>query len=422
MEEYLLTLLLLLVAVALAQTSYLVYRTLRKDKRQNNKSIFVDTSVLMDGRILEVAKAGFITDELVIPRTVIGELQLLSDGSDSSRRTRARHGLDVARELRTMDSVSATLLQDGSMAPEGVDERLLKLAKKHGGAIMTIDFNLNKVAQVEDIPVMNINELAKVIRAEHLPGERYKLELIQKGQNQQQAVGYTKDGIMVVVDNAQKKIGTTVDIEITRAIQTDAGRMLFAKIVEETKMLQTPKPGIAKKLLNSGGRQRSKAVKSAVKLQAEPKSTSTPKSSEKPAEKHHKQAEKPVAKAEVKSESRAEEKKQDRKPDRKIYDRKKPASRVPSKEQAPAKTQVPKSQDVKTKSEDRPRLFSSRSDVEPTQTKREDRPKSSSSVNSGSSSKQTKPSANTPKSDNAKPQRKPRKNPEEDLMKLINNQ
>lgn len=412
MEEYLLTLLLLLVAVALGQTSYLVYRTLRKDKRQNNKSIFVDTSVLMDGRILEVAKAGFITGELVIPRTVIGELQLLSDGSDSSRRTRARHGLDVARELRTMDSVSATLLQDGSMAPEGVDERLLKLAKKHGGAIMTIDFNLNKVAQVEDIPVMNINELAKVIRAEHLPGERYKLELIQKGQNQQQAVGYTKDGIMVVVDNAQKKIGTTVDIEITRAIQTDAGRMLFAKIVEETKMLQTPKPGIAKKLLNSGGRQRNKVVKSASKQVEESKPVSTPKPAEKPVEKTLAFTEKPTSKPEHKH----ADKKQGKKPDFKKNDNKKPAYKSNTKERTAAKPATAKVKEPSTKAEDRPRLFSSRSDVEPTQTEK----KPQSKHVTVAKPKQARPTPS--RTDSAKLQRKARKNPEEDLMNLINSQ
>ena len=141
-----------------------------------------------------------------------------------------------------MDTVDVHLLQDGSTAEEGVDERLLNLAKKHGGMICTIDYNLNKVAQVEGIRVLNINELAKSIRMEFLPGERQSLALIQKGQNAQQAVGYTADGTMVVVDGATKRIGTTVDVEIVRSIQTDAGRMLFAKLIEPKKATTAASP------------------------------------------------------------------------------------------------------------------------------------------------------------------------------------
>ena len=402
MEEYLLLALTLLMAVGVLQTSYLVYRTFRKDKKHNSNSIFVDTSVLMDGRILEVAKAGFITGELVIPRTVIGELQLLSDGSDSSRRTRARHGLDVARELRTMDSVSATILQDGSTAPEGVDERLLKLAKKHGGAIMTIDFNLNKVAQVEDINVMNINELAKVIRAEHLPGERYQLELIQKGQNQQQAVGYTKDGIMVVVDNAQKKIGTTVDVEITRAIQTDAGRMLFAKIIEEQKQIQTPKPGITKKLLSSGGRQRTKAVKSQSKQASVQKPTQTPRPTQKPAEK-------PSSKNYDKKSKAKQSTKSDNKTNKQTQSQKQSVNKPGGQS-----VSTPKAQAAGAKANGSPRLFSSRSDTEPAKANKNTKPSAESKK---PSSKTTKPTQNKPSSPRPK-----RKNPEDNLMALIDKQ
>ncbi len=234
--------LLIIALFVLLETSFLTYQQLRRNTKRTSTAIYVDTSVLIDGRIVDIAKTGFITAQLVIPRSVIGELQLLSDGADHDKRARARHGLDVARELRTMDTVEVHLLQDGSTAEEGVDERLLNLAKKHGGMICTIDYNLNKVAQVEGIRVLNINELAKSIRMEFLPGERQSLALIQKGQNAQQAVGYTADGTMVVVDGATKRIGTTVDVEVVRSIQTDAGRMLFAKLIEPKKATAAASP------------------------------------------------------------------------------------------------------------------------------------------------------------------------------------
>ncbi len=228
--------------VILLETSYLVYSLQKKQLRNNNTSVYVDTSVLMDGRILPIAETGFITAELVIPRSVIGELQLLADGSDHEKRARARFGLDIAQKLRECDTVTVTLLQDGSVAREGVDERLLNLAKKNGGMICTIDYNLNKVAQVEGIGVLNVNELAKNVRLSHLPGETIKLDLTQKGQDSHQGVGYLEDGTMVVVESASKYIGKKVTIEIIRALQTDAGRMMFAKLVNGSTNVSASKP------------------------------------------------------------------------------------------------------------------------------------------------------------------------------------
>lgn len=221
--------LLALLLVILLQTSYLVYKISNQQMRSKNTSVYVDTSVLIDGRILAIAETGFITAELVIPRSVISELQLLADGSDHDKRARARHGLDIASKLRECDAVTVTLLQDGA-ARQGVDERLLQLAKKHGGMICTIDYNLNKVAQVEGIRVLNVNELAKNVRFSHLPGETRQIALTQKGQDSHQGVGYIEDGTMVVVENASKYIGKTVEVEFIRALQTDAGKMMFAKM------------------------------------------------------------------------------------------------------------------------------------------------------------------------------------------------
>ncbi len=222
-----------LLLVLVAEVTYI----LAKVPRQTNSKkrlVLVDTSVLIDGRIVAVAQSGFIGDTLAIPRSVIGELQFLADNADHDKRARARYGLDVVKELQDMDTVEVIILQDGSKAEEGVDERLLKLAKKYAGSVVcTIDYNLNKVAVVEGIPILNVNELAQSLRMSYLPGEKMLLELVQKGHDSHQGVGYLKDGTMVVVEQASKYIGKTVEIEFIRSLQTAAGRMMFAKRIEQ---------------------------------------------------------------------------------------------------------------------------------------------------------------------------------------------
>lgn len=228
---------LILLAVTLlilGEVSYLLARLPKNSIKSKDRAILVDTSVLMDGRIVPVAQTGFIGGTLVIPRSVIGELQFLADHADADKRARARYGLDVVTELQAMERVNVELLQDGSHAREGVDDRLLKLAKQHGAVIMTLDYNLNKVAAVEGTEVLNLNELAQSIRMEYLPGEKITLELIQKGQDAHQGVGYLPDGTMVVVEQASAQIGQTLNVEIIRNLQTAAGRMIFAKKIETT--------------------------------------------------------------------------------------------------------------------------------------------------------------------------------------------
>jgi rRNA-processing protein FCF1 len=214
----------------LAGVSYLVINAPRQfSVRRQLRPILLDTSVLIDGRIVGVARTGFISGTLIIPRSVLGELQFLADTGDHDKRSRARFGLDVVSELQGLPKTDVQILQDGSKADEGVDERLLTLAKKHGAAICTIDYNLNKVALVEGISVLNLNELAQGLRMAYLPGERMHLDLVQKGQDSHQAVGYLPDGTMVVVEHANKLIGQTAEVEIIRSLQTAAGRMMFAK-------------------------------------------------------------------------------------------------------------------------------------------------------------------------------------------------
>ncbi len=218
-----------LLAVA-AETTYLTYNAFNKAQKTTLAPVFVDTSVLIDGRIIAIAESGFLTRPLYIPRSVVGELQFLADNADTEKRTRARHGLDVINQLQSIPLIKTIIFADGVKAEEGVDNRLLSLAKKHHGSLCTIDYNLNKVAVVEGIEVLNVNELAKSLRMAYLPGERGMLELTQKGNDQHQGVGHLEDGTMVVVEHAYKQIGSIVEVEFIRSLQTAAGKMMFAKL------------------------------------------------------------------------------------------------------------------------------------------------------------------------------------------------
>ena len=241
------TIIIILLLVVIAEITYMLMRSsVKKTSKHAKQSMFIDTSVLIDGRIVAIARSGFVSDTLAIPRSVIGELQLLADNADGEKRTRARHGLDVVAELQSIEGVSVEIFPDGSRAEEGVDERLLKLAKQYDGTLCTIDYNLNKVAQVEGIKVVNVNDLAKSLRMAYLPGEKLTISLTTKGNDGTQAVGHLEDGTMVVVEQAKGKIGSAVEVEIIRSLQTAAGRMMFARLVDNTstssrKKQQTPK-------------------------------------------------------------------------------------------------------------------------------------------------------------------------------------
>lgn len=222
-------LLIIIALVILAETTYMVVASSSRSRKTAQQGIYVDTSVLIDGRILAIAEAGFVPGELVIPRSVLRELQLLADGGDSDKRAKARKGLDLVRKLQAIDQISVRIMQDG-IAERGVDEQLIELAKKYHGSICTVDYNLNKVAQVEGVAVLNINELAKNIRAVHMPGESATIELVTRGQDSHQGVGYLEDGTMVVVEQAAKQVGNKVEVEFIRVLQTDAGKMMFARL------------------------------------------------------------------------------------------------------------------------------------------------------------------------------------------------
>jgi uncharacterized protein YacL len=210
----------------------LVFKNNLKIKNGSRK-VILDTCALIDGRILELSKSGFIPDQLIIPEFIVHELQMLADGSDSRKRARARYGLDVIKELQA--SPNSKVIINKMLIGENMptDDKLVKLAKKLNIPLYTTDYNLNKVAEISGVSVLNVNELAQQLRPEVLPGEHQSIKLVQKGSNQSQAVGYLDDGTMVVVNNAFKLIGKTVQVEISRSLQTAAGKMLFAELVNK---------------------------------------------------------------------------------------------------------------------------------------------------------------------------------------------
>lgn len=228
--------LIIIVAVFL-ETTILVIKNHQKPLLSSSpkRKLYVDTSALMDPRLLEVAQTGFISDNVIVPRSVLHELQLLADGKDHDKRMRARAGLDVVRELERVVFFDLTILDD-ELDRTPVDNRLLELAKSNRSAILTNDFNLKKLAAAEHIDAISLNELALALRNEYLPGERAKVKVVAAGSGVNQGVAYLKDGTMVVIDHAGKRIGEEVEVEFTRLNQTAAGSMMFAKLVVERKV------------------------------------------------------------------------------------------------------------------------------------------------------------------------------------------
>jgi uncharacterized protein YacL len=199
-------------------------------EKQSRKSYkILDTSVIIDGRIADIAETGFLDGSLVIPQFVLRELQLVADSADSLKRNRGRRGLDVLQRLQKTASVQIQIVEDDFPAVREVDLKLIELAKLYEGKIITNDFNLNKVAQLQGVDVLNINELANSLKPIVLPGEGMKVFVLKEGKEYNQGVAYLDDGTMVVVDNARKMIGKTIDISVTSVLQTTAGKMIFGK-------------------------------------------------------------------------------------------------------------------------------------------------------------------------------------------------
>jgi uncharacterized protein YacL len=198
--------------------------------RTGNRPVLLDTSVIIDGRIADISRTGFIEGEMLVPRFVLGELQHIADSSDALRRNRGRRGLDMLRRLQD-ESVTPVRVTD--MDIEGVrevDDKLVSLAKRLRCPIVTNDYNLNRVAELQGVRVLNINELANAVKALFLPGEPLVVKIVQEGKEVGQGVGYLDDGTMVVVENGKSFIGRELEVIVTKVLQTAAGRMLFARL------------------------------------------------------------------------------------------------------------------------------------------------------------------------------------------------
>jgi uncharacterized protein YacL len=191
----------------------------------------VDTSVIIDGRIADICETGFLEGTLIIPRFVLQELQRIADSSDVLRRAKGRRGLDILKVLQQGDGGAKVAIVDDDF-PEvvEVDAKLVRLAKQYNAKILTNDFNLNKVAQIESVLVLNINDLANALKPAVLPDEQMEVKIIKEGKEAYQGVGYLDDGTMVVVDGAREHIGRNVSVTVTSVLQTAAGRMIFSKV------------------------------------------------------------------------------------------------------------------------------------------------------------------------------------------------
>ena len=200
----------------------------------------LDTSVIIDGRIADIVETGFVDGALVIPQFVLQELQQVADSSDSMKRNRGRRGLDVLQRIQKMPQLTIQIVEQDFPNVREVDMKLIELAKVYDCKIVTNDFNLNKVAQLHGVGVLNINELANALKPVVLPGELMRVFILKEGKEYNQGVAYLDDGTMVVVDNARKMISKTIDVAVTSVLQTTAGKMIFGRYDERSHAVHAP--------------------------------------------------------------------------------------------------------------------------------------------------------------------------------------
>jgi uncharacterized protein YacL len=200
----------------------------------------LDTSVIIDGRIADICETGFMDGTLLVPQFVLKELQLVADSSDSMKRNRGRRGLDILQRMQKMAGLDVSISDADFPDIREVDLKLIELALSVQGKIVTNDFNLNKVAQLRGVEVLNINELANSLKPVVLPGEIMKVFILKEGKEYNQGVAYLDDGTMVVVDNARKLIGRTIDVVVTSVLQTTAGKMIFGRFIDPAAAPQSP--------------------------------------------------------------------------------------------------------------------------------------------------------------------------------------
>ncbi len=203
-------------------------RDKRDDEPARVKGVLLDTSVIIDGRILDLVRTGFLDMPLYVPRSVLKELQYVADSADAIRRNRGRRGLDVLKQLQDEPKAVLRFHEDDLSGELDIDARLVRLAKQTGWSVMTNDFNLNRVAALEGVRVLNLNELANAMKPIAIPGEALRVLVVKEGKEAGQGIAYLDDGTMVVVENGRRHIDATINVTVTSILQTAAGRMIFA--------------------------------------------------------------------------------------------------------------------------------------------------------------------------------------------------
>ena len=203
-------------------------------------AVIVDTSAIIDGRLADIITSGFLLADLLVPRFVLDELRRVADSSDPLKRQRGRHGLEMLARIQTDAYVKTIIVEDQFPEISDVDAKVLALARTREAGLLTNDFNLNRVAGVEDVRVLNLNALAQAVRTNALPGETLQVDIHQEGRERLQGIGFLRDGTMIVVEEARTLIGQTVTVKITRVIQTQAGRMLFAELFQTNSAWTNP--------------------------------------------------------------------------------------------------------------------------------------------------------------------------------------
>ena len=204
-----------------------------KFRRQSQSAdiVLVDTSAIIDGRVLDIIKTGFVDARLLVPRFILKELQLISDSTDPIKRQRGQRGLEILKSLQNTPDVEVKIHEQEPEGKMDTDAKLVRLAQLMDAKIMTTDFNLNRVAEIEGVKVLNINELARALKPVFLPGEELSIKLVREGKEHSQAVGYLEDGTMVVVENARWMIGKVVKVQVTSVLQNPSGRIIFTRLV-----------------------------------------------------------------------------------------------------------------------------------------------------------------------------------------------
>lgn len=203
----------------------------------SSRKLILDTSVLIDGRICEIADTGFMGGTLIMPRFVLSELHRVADSSDPLRRKRGRRGIEMLNKLQRNDSIPIRIVDDDFEDIQAVDNKLVALALQMTASIITNDYNLNQVAEAQGVPVLNINALANAVRSIYIPGETFAIRIIQEGRDDRQGVGYLDDGTMVVVENGADYMDRSIEVEVTKLINRETGRMIFA--IPESESVRT---------------------------------------------------------------------------------------------------------------------------------------------------------------------------------------